>query len=524
MVVGYAAFSTNLEIKGTSKVTSNWDIEITNVTEGTPTGSAENTVKPSWDKLWASMEADLYDVGDSMEYDVTIENKGNIDAKLNDILTNVEKENNEAVIITFSGYTKGEILKAGASKQVHVKIEYNPEYEGGETSSEVEINFDYVQNNNETSNPDIQYLVTYDYQTNGGTNADIKEEYYAPGSNINLNNKAYKEGYSFIGWNTISTSKEVLTSLIMGENDITLYAIFKDTTPPVCTLKVKEATVNTVTVEANCEDISGISKYEFLMNSGSYIDNGEKKEYTFNSFDLSTIKLKATDTLTEDELNKGYQIIYDVLNEKYNELETSEENFKDNFLDKTYPVGSIYISTNSTNPSSLFGGTWTAYAQGRTIIGVGSNGEINYETAGLTGGNEKVLLAVANLPSHEHSFTPSGTVSSSFKGDNATLSTTGAHTHTVPFTSTSVSNEFSTAKNAGAIYNGNGFSNRLIITGTGYTMSTASAGAHTHTYMAKGTVTSSFSGTKVNTTNSGGSSSIDVRNPYIVTYMWRRTE
>ena len=110
MVAGYAAFSTNLEIKGTSKVTSNWDIEITNVTEGIASGSAENTVKPSWDKLWASMEADLYDVGDSMEYDVTIENKGNIDAKLNDILTNVEKENNEAVIITFSGYTKGEIL------------------------------------------------------------------------------------------------------------------------------------------------------------------------------------------------------------------------------------------------------------------------------------------------------------------------------------------------------------------------------------------------------------------------------
>ena len=48
-----------------------------------------------------------------MEYDVTIENKGTLDVKLNDILTNVEKENNEAVLITFTGYTKGEILKAG---------------------------------------------------------------------------------------------------------------------------------------------------------------------------------------------------------------------------------------------------------------------------------------------------------------------------------------------------------------------------------------------------------------------------
>ena len=35
MVVGYAAFNTELKISGTSKVTSNWDIEITNVTSGT---------------------------------------------------------------------------------------------------------------------------------------------------------------------------------------------------------------------------------------------------------------------------------------------------------------------------------------------------------------------------------------------------------------------------------------------------------------------------------------------------------
>ena len=520
MVAGYAAFSTNLEIKGTSKVTSNWDIEITNVTEGTPTGSAENTVKPSWDKLWASMEADLYDKGDSMEYDVTIENKGNIDAKLNDILTNVEKENNEAVIITFSGYTKGEILKANSSKLVHVKIEYNPEYEGGETSSEVEINFDYVQNNNETNNPDTQYLVTYDYQTNGGTSADIKEEYYASGSNINLNNKAYKEGYSFIGWNTISTSKEVLTSLIMGENDITLYAIFKDTTPPVCTLKVKEATVNTVTVEANCEDISGISKYEFLMNSGSYIDNGEKKEYTFNSFDLSTIKLKATDkeensaefTLTEDELNKGYQMIYEVLNKEYEEVLDKKVTYENEFLDKTYPVGSIYISTNSTNPSSLFGGTWTAYAQGRTIIGTGSNGTTNY-TNGTTGGSENVKLAITNLPSHNHTVTPSGTVSSTFSGKAGTTSNNGSHNHGSIFSVLSDSNM--------GLAQVVSFKDRVIVSKR--SMTTESAGAHTHTYKASGSVSSRFTGSSITSSSVGGNNSFNIMNPYIATYMWKRT-
>ena len=189
MVAGYAAFQTQLEIKGTSKVTSNWNILITNVTDGTPTGSAENVVKPSWKETSASMEANLYDKGDAMEYDVTIENQGTIDAKLNDILTNLENSNSEAVLITFSGYTKGEILKAGSSKLIHVKIEYNPDYEGEETSSEVTIDFDYGQNNNETNPSDKMHLVTYDCTTNGGSACTSYNEYLLEGSNINLTHK-----------------------------------------------------------------------------------------------------------------------------------------------------------------------------------------------------------------------------------------------------------------------------------------------------------------------------------------------
>lgn len=37
-----------------------------------------------------------------------------------------------------------------------------------------------------------------------------------------------------------------------------------------------------------------------------------------------------------------------------------------------YPVGSVYISTNSANPNLLFGGTWRAIGQGRCLVGVGS--------------------------------------------------------------------------------------------------------------------------------------------------------
>lgn len=49
-----------------------------------------------------------------------------------------------------------------------------------------------------------------------------------------------------------------------------------------------------------------------------------------------------------------------------------------------YPVGAIYISTNSTSPASLFGGTWESIASERVLMGVsGSHGAGSTVSAGL---------------------------------------------------------------------------------------------------------------------------------------------
>ena len=310
MAVGYAAFNTELKISGTSKVTSNWDIEIINVTNGTPVGSAENTVAPTWDALTASMEADLYEKGDAMEYDVTIENKGTIDAKLNDVLTNIENANSEAVNITFSGYTKGEILKSKSVKVIHVKIEYNPNYDGEETSSEVEIKFDYGQNNNETEAPENTHLITYDCTTNGGNDCSNNNEYLVSGNPVDLTKKGTKDNYDFVGWNTDSKATEALTELAVTDTDITLYAIFKakDTTPPIIDSVNTSTTSNSITVVvAAHDDESGISKYEFSINDGEYIDNGNNNVYTFTNLKSDTnysIKVRVTNGVgmqTEEE-------------------------------------------------------------------------------------------------------------------------------------------------------------------------------------------------------------------------------
>lgn len=71
-----------------------------------------------------------------------------------------------------------------------------------------------------------------------------------------------------------------------------------------------------------------------------------------------------------------------------------------------YPVGSIYMSINSTNPGSIFGGTWSQVAQGKVIIGAGTGTDDNSVsetfTSGSTGGEYTHTLTTDEIPEHQH--------------------------------------------------------------------------------------------------------------------------
>ena len=61
-----------------------------------------------------------------------------------------------------------------------------------------------------------------------------------------------------------------------------------------------------------------------------------------------------------------------------------------------YPVGSIYMSINNTNPSLLFGGTWEKI-EDTFLLASGTN----YAT-GTTGGEATHTLITNEIPSHFH--------------------------------------------------------------------------------------------------------------------------
>ena len=305
MAVGYSAFNTKLSITGNSQITSNWDVEIINVKEGEKTGLAESAKIPTWTKTEASMEANLYQKGDSMSYIVTIENKGSFDAKLDNI--NLGKgTNEEAVNITFSGYTKGQTLFKGTTTDITVTISYNPNYEGGETSSEVNTDFEFSQANNDPDAPKT-YLVTYDCVTNGGNDCSNNNEYLMSGSNVDLTKIGTKNNHNFVGWNTDKDSEEGLTGLIVQDSDIVLYAIYKpnDMTPPVIDSVTTTTTSSTITVIVTAhDDESKIVKYEYSQDGGkTWISNGSDNSYTFTGLSQNTTYNIKVRVINENDLS-----------------------------------------------------------------------------------------------------------------------------------------------------------------------------------------------------------------------------
>lgn len=73
-------------------------------------------------------------------------------------------------------------------------------------------------------------------------------------------------------------------------------------------------------------------------------------------------------------------------------------NYVNNLVNIIYPVGSIYMSVNNTNPATLFGfGTWEQIKD-TFLLSAGDT-----YTAGDTGGEATHTLTASEIPKHEHS-------------------------------------------------------------------------------------------------------------------------
>lgn len=145
---------------------------------------------------------------------------------------------------------------------------------------------------------------------------------------------------------------------------------------------------------------------KYYLNNIIYASNNASKILS-----LDDIYFKDAFTKIDDNINATFNNLnincLTSLNNKFNldsdgnltvnSLTTSISTSQTNF-DEIYPVGSIYMSVNNTNPSTLFGGTWSQIKDCFLL----ACGDIY--SNGSTGGEATHTLTINEMPSHYHNY------------------------------------------------------------------------------------------------------------------------
>ena len=144
MGVGYAAFSSQLKISGTSNITSNWSVKITDIQSKVVSGTPANASAPTHTDTTATFRTTLTSPGDTMQYDVTVSNEGDIDAKLDKII--IPESTNPAIGFEVTGIKEGSLLEAKQTALLTVTVKYNDVTEQpSDLTADLEVTLDYSQ-------------------------------------------------------------------------------------------------------------------------------------------------------------------------------------------------------------------------------------------------------------------------------------------------------------------------------------------------------------------------------------------
>ena len=229
MAVGYALLTQAIKVGVEGTLNGVWDVYISDIKLKNSTGRAQEVNPASVsNKVNANFEVDLYMPGDSVEYEVTVKNDGNIDATLRTVTTNATNTNED---IRFTHTIKqGEVLKKESETKFTFKIVFDERATTLPTNSdpiEVTMKLDYLQNtgnslyvptNITTDNTCFSYnasgvITKYDYSCGNevsipesidgvniksiANNAFVASDNTKPLQSINMENASYLTTFSF---------------------------------------------------------------------------------------------------------------------------------------------------------------------------------------------------------------------------------------------------------------------------------------------------------------------------------------
>lgn len=204
-------------------------------------------------------------------------------------------------------------------------------------------------------------------------------------------------------------------------------------------------------------------------------------------------------------------------------------------IDNLYPVGSLYVSTLSTNPGTLIGrGTWAAFGAGRVMVGHNAS-DTDFDAGEETGGAKtKAISAHAGTAVSAHA----GTTVADHASHTHQYSEIVNHTHAVNITDNGhVHAQASQTATTGAVSSwehgaidtsstaAETLNTASAVTGITATTSNPAGGVATGTTVGpSATLSHSVTQPSAHTvTQPDAHTDLNVVQPYIVCYFWKRT-
>ncbi len=281
-----------------------------------------------------------------------------------------------------------------------------------------------------------------------------------------------------------------------------------------------------VDIKAGYVDIKENGEIDITALDGEFCGRKSSKEKLVNLLSLDDLYCVLADSNNSSNVNaaqileefEGLKTRVSTLEEENSTLKNRVKTLEDNevstseietlntiinsktSLNEVYPVGSIYITmteNTATKVHDKFGGTWVAFGQGRTLIGVGTGTDTNSTSttfsANDTGGKYNHTLTTAQLPSHTHGIPAlSGTAT----GGNHRHSQDGPNWYASAGAASNTNNGFGLFRIDSTNYGTTGYSGDLSLSVT----------------------------TNASTSNATGSgNSFSLLQPYTTVYMWKRT-
>ena len=370
MGIGYAVLSQTLNISGTANMKGTWDIKITDISEASRTGKADpGTPTISTNGVSASFEANLWMPGDSITYNITVKNNGNIDAALKGLVPSVE---NGVQQVKFSNNAvQGKVLRQSESYTFQVSVVFDedateipqdsktnpPKYTISLTFVQYTGNSLYTPTNETTDNScfimDTGGTITgYDY--NCGTVVTVPAE--IDGIQVkSIAKNAFSDADSFNVWTYSKEESATLTKT---------YLIFKD--QETRSLYLESAGITQEELDAMVES----------DNTYNYL----KGDSALNGLDLGTLDGKNFIYKNSD----GEIIADDVGSVPLTELDLSHAEYLES-IDFDYAPNLKRLNLNTANAL-----TFKSFARN-------GYGPINYSWGGTTVGELEELIINADI-------------------------------------------------------------------------------------------------------------------------------